>query len=79
MTELILMYLIAAFGHLAFMAGMESNRKLHYSDEDIFYTVLLCCLWPITLLAAFQYSENVYIKNLRKNIAKNIDKLKHKD
>ena len=79
MTELLLMYLIAVFGHLAFMAGAESTRKPHYSDEDIFYVVLLCCLWPITLLAAFQYSENVYIKNLRKNIAKKIDTLKYKN
>lgn len=79
MTELLLMYLIAAFGHLAFMAGAESERKINYTNEDLYYTVLLCMLWPITLSAAFQYSENSYIKNLRKNMAKNIDKLKHKD
>ena len=79
MTELTLMYLIAAFGFLAFMAGAESERKINYKDEDIFYTLWLCLLWPVILIAAIQYSENVHIKSLRKNIAKNIDKLKHKD
>lgn len=79
MTELLLMYLIAAFGHLAFMAGAESERKINYTNEDLYYTVLLCMLWPITLSAAFQYSENVHIKSLRKNIAKKIDKLKNKN
>lgn len=72
MTELILMYLIVAFVHLAFMAGAESERRINYTDEDIFYTVLLCLLWPITLTAVFQYSENRHIKNLRKTLRKRL-------
>lgn len=44
MIEILLMYLIAAFGHLAFMAGAESERKINYTNEDIYYTVLLCLL-----------------------------------
>lgn len=79
MTELTLMYLIAAFGFLAFMAGAESERKIHYKDEDIFYTVWLCLLWPVTLMAAVQYSGNYHIKKYREKIVKMIDKLKHND
>lgn len=82
MTELLLMYLIAAFGCLAFSAGSQSVRGVrgyYQSDEDIFYTCLLCVFWPVLLIACFQYSENWYIKKARQIIAEKIDNLKYKD
>jgi len=79
MTELLLMYLIGVFGSLAYMTGSESYRQTIHTNEDIFYTVILCLQWPALLAAGYLYSDNIYIVELRQKIAKKIDKLKPKE
>lgn len=83
MMEIILLYTTGIFGCLAFAAGHhagKNNRDMYAgiatdTNEDLFYTVVLCAIWPFFLIAGFHYSDNLYMIDGRKKLSKIVDNI----